>query len=218
MFVVTRKPRRLRLADRVDRLVEDALALDGLVVALAHAVEVDDPGEVRRRLEQVELLLHQDRVRAQVDELLALDQLLARSRGSRGGRAARRRRSRPSARPHSSIAASACSTGIRCLRMCSGCWIFPQTEQARLHWKSGSSSTSSGNLLVALAAALAHQVPADGKRSGGAGRSLALQPPSEAGSGASRWSASAPQRLSDRARPARRRAGGRSARAPTRRR
>ena len=85
--------------DRLDRLVEGALALDELVVALAHAVEVHDPREVRRRLEQVHLLLHQDPVRAQVDELLALDQLRARSRAPRGARAARRRRSRPSARP-----------------------------------------------------------------------------------------------------------------------
>src|SRR5438445_4195554 len=29
---------------------------------------------------------------------------------------------------------------------CSGCWILPQPEQARLHWNSGSSSTISGNL------------------------------------------------------------------------
>ena len=28
---------------------------------------------------------------------------------------------------------------------CSGCWILPQPEQARLHWNSGSSSTISGN-------------------------------------------------------------------------
>jgi hypothetical protein len=27
------------------------------------------------------------------------------------------------------------STGIRCLRMCCGYWIFPQNEHARLHWK-----------------------------------------------------------------------------------
>ena len=43
----------LRLVDRVDRLVEGALALDELVVPLAHPVEVDDPREVRRRLEAV---------------------------------------------------------------------------------------------------------------------------------------------------------------------
>ena len=66
--------------------------------------------------------------------------------------------------PHSSIAASAFSTGIRCLRMWSGYWIFPQNEQARLHWKSGSSSTSSGNLLVALQL-LRHQVLPDQRRS-----------------------------------------------------
>ena len=29
---------------------------------------------------------------------------------------------------------------------CSGCWILPQPAQAKLHWNSGSSSTSSGNL------------------------------------------------------------------------
>ena len=52
--------------------------------------------------------------------------------------------------PDSSIAASAWSTGIRFLRMCSGYWIFPQNEHARLHWKSGSSSTSSGNLSLRL--------------------------------------------------------------------
>ena len=36
--------------------------------------------------------------------------------------------------PDSSIAASAWSTGIRFFRMCSGYWIFPQNEHARLHW------------------------------------------------------------------------------------
>ncbi len=48
--------------------------------------------------------------------------------------------------PDSSIAVSARSTGMRLRRMWSGCWIFPQNEHARLHWYSGSSSTSSGNL------------------------------------------------------------------------
>ena len=53
VFVLTRKPRRCASRDRLDRLVERALALDELVVALAHAVEVDDPREVRRRLEEI---------------------------------------------------------------------------------------------------------------------------------------------------------------------
>src|SRR3984957_886145 len=47
--------------------------------------------------------------------------------------------------PASSIAAIACSTGILRRSSCSGCWILPQPEQARLHWKRGSSSTISGN-------------------------------------------------------------------------
>ena len=50
--------------------------------------------------------------------------------------------------PHSSMAASACSTGIRCLSRVCGCWIFPQPAHFRLHANSGSSSTSSGNFLV----------------------------------------------------------------------
>ena len=76
VFVFTRKPRSFASCDRLDRLVEDPLALDELVVALAHPVEVHDPREVRRRLEEIHLLLHQDRVRAEEDELLPLDQLL----------------------------------------------------------------------------------------------------------------------------------------------
>src|SRR5947199_3072825 len=65
----------LRRSDRLHGLVEDAVALDELVVPLAQAVEVDDPREVGGRLEVVELLLQQDRVRAEVDELLALHEL-----------------------------------------------------------------------------------------------------------------------------------------------
>ncbi len=49
--------------------------------------------------------------------------------------------------PHSSIAARACSTGIRCFSSVCGCWILPQPAHFRLHANSGSSSTSSGNFL-----------------------------------------------------------------------
>src|SRR5690349_7709565 len=48
--------------------------------------------------------------------------------------------------PHSSIAASACSTGMRCFSRLAGCWILPHPAHFRLHANSGSSSTSSGNL------------------------------------------------------------------------
>src|SRR5271156_1288852 len=47
--------------------------------------------------------------------------------------------------PLSSIAPIAWATGTRRRSSCSGCWILPQPEQARLHWNSGSSSTISGN-------------------------------------------------------------------------
>jgi hypothetical protein len=61
--------------NRRHRLVEHAVAAHRLVVALAQAVQVHGPGEVRRRLEAVELALHQDRVRAQIYEPLARNQL-----------------------------------------------------------------------------------------------------------------------------------------------
>src|SRR6201996_3360399 len=52
--------------------------------------------------------------------------------------------------PHSSIAPIAWSTGMRRRSSCSGCWILPQPSQARLHWKSGSSSTISGDFSTRL--------------------------------------------------------------------
>jgi len=47
--------------------------------------------------------------------------------------------------PLSSIAAIAWATGILRRSSCSGCWILPHPEQAKLHANSGSSSTISGN-------------------------------------------------------------------------
>ncbi len=70
-FVVTRKPRRLGLADRRHRLVEDAGPVDGRVVALSQAVHVHDPGEVVRGREAVEAPAQEHGVRAQVDVDLA---------------------------------------------------------------------------------------------------------------------------------------------------
>ena len=46
--------------------------------------------------------------------------------------------------PHSSTAATACSTGIRCFSTEAGCWILPQPAHARLQANSGSSSMISG--------------------------------------------------------------------------
>src|SRR5690606_39336838 len=62
-----------RELDRADRLVERAFPAHRRVVALAVAVEMDRPGEIRRRLVFVDLLLEQQRVRAEIDELLARD-------------------------------------------------------------------------------------------------------------------------------------------------
>src|SRR6202044_2512679 len=47
--------------------------------------------------------------------------------------------------PHSTTAATACSTGIRCLSTVCGCWLFPQPTHLRLHANSGSTSTIIGN-------------------------------------------------------------------------
>jgi hypothetical protein len=62
------------LLGRLDRghgAVEHALLRHGLVVVLAQAVEMHGEEEVGRGLEQVELLLEQQRVGAERDELLA---------------------------------------------------------------------------------------------------------------------------------------------------
>lgn len=47
--------------------------------------------------------------------------------------------------PDSSTAPTACATGMRCLRIPAGCWIFPHPSHFRLQAKRGSSSTMSGN-------------------------------------------------------------------------
>ena len=69
------KAPRLGLLDRGDRHIEDALAFDRGVVALAQPVDVDRPCEVGAGLEFVELALQQDRVGAQVHESPARHQL-----------------------------------------------------------------------------------------------------------------------------------------------
>ncbi len=72
---VHREAARLGQLDRGHRLVEHAFLADRLVVPLLQAVDVHDPGEVGRRLELVQLLGQQQRVGAEEDELLPLDQL-----------------------------------------------------------------------------------------------------------------------------------------------
>ena len=57
-------------------LLEHTLLAHGGVVALLQPVDVHGPREVRRGRELVDLAGHQQRVGAQVDELLALDQLV----------------------------------------------------------------------------------------------------------------------------------------------
>ena len=59
--------------DAGDRLLEAAFHADGLVVVLLDAVEMDREEQIRRRLEQMQLLLQQQRVGAERDELLARD-------------------------------------------------------------------------------------------------------------------------------------------------
>ncbi len=65
-----------RLLDRRHGFVEHTVPANGLVVTVLVAVEMDRPSKVRRRLVFVHFLLEQQRIRAQVDELLALDQTL----------------------------------------------------------------------------------------------------------------------------------------------
>src|SRR5208282_3447432 len=67
---------RLGLADRGHDAVEDAVLAHRMVVLLLETVEMDGEGEVGRGLEEVELLLQEERVGAEVDELLARDDAL----------------------------------------------------------------------------------------------------------------------------------------------
>ncbi len=67
------KPARLDEPDRFDRAVVDAGLAHRAVVVFAVAIEVDGPGEEPVRREQVDLFLEQQRVGAQIDELLAGD-------------------------------------------------------------------------------------------------------------------------------------------------
>ena len=61
--------------------------------------------------------------------------------------------------PHSSTAAIACSTGMRCLSSDAGCWIFPQPPHLRLHANSGSSSMISGYFLTPRSFCFMRYVP-----------------------------------------------------------
>ena len=67
---------RLGEPDGLDRAVVNARPGTPSVVVLAVAIEMHGPGEERVGLEQVDLLFKQQRVGAQVDELLARDDAL----------------------------------------------------------------------------------------------------------------------------------------------
>ena len=75
VFVITRKPASWAMLDRVDRALEAALLVDRLVVALLEPVDVHHPGEVAVRLELVQVLGQQQRVRAQEHDLPCGQQL-----------------------------------------------------------------------------------------------------------------------------------------------
>src|SRR4029077_20686465 len=67
---------RARGLDRGDCPVERPLPVHGFVVPLAVAVQMYREREIRRRRVLIELLLEQERVRAEIDELLARDDAL----------------------------------------------------------------------------------------------------------------------------------------------
>src|SRR5262249_44090145 len=61
--------------------------------------------------------------------------------------------------PHSSTAATACSTGMRCFSTEAGCWILPQPAHLRLQANRGSSSMISGYFLTPLIFCFIRYVP-----------------------------------------------------------
>ena len=64
---------RLRGLDSRDRAIEHAFLADRAVMRLAVAVEVDRPDEIGTRAVLMKLLLHQQRVGAQINELAPRD-------------------------------------------------------------------------------------------------------------------------------------------------
>ena len=74
VFVVTRKPAARAALIALIGDVPEARVVADVVVDLAHAVEMDDPGQARVRLELVEHLLEAQRVRAELDVLLHLEE------------------------------------------------------------------------------------------------------------------------------------------------
>ena len=75
VFVVTRKPAALAALTAVTTVSNVPARPTGRIVAFPQPVDVDDPGEVRRGPEQIELLLHEQTVGAQIDEAAAADEL-----------------------------------------------------------------------------------------------------------------------------------------------
>src|SRR5208282_4446226 len=135
---------RLGLLDGGDGLVEHAFLADRLIVPLGQPVDVHHPGEVLRRRELVQVLGQQHALVHSTTNLRRLTSSLTISWicGCISG-------SPPASdtigAPHSSTAATACSTGIRRLSSAAGCWIFPHPTHLRLHANSGSTSTIMGN-------------------------------------------------------------------------
>ena len=63
-----------RFFDAVDRLVISAFEANGKIVVLALAVHVNGKGQILARLEEMDFLLEQQRIGAEVDVFLARDQ------------------------------------------------------------------------------------------------------------------------------------------------
>ena len=70
---VDAKAHFLGRADRRDGALEGARLVDGVVVMVFHAVQMDRKRQVGRRRKLIELLFKQQRIGAQIDELLAPD-------------------------------------------------------------------------------------------------------------------------------------------------
>src|SRR5580698_7716324 len=79
--------------------------------------------------------------------------------------------------PHSSTAATACSTGMRCFSTDAGCWILPQPAHLRLQANSGSSSMISGYFSTLLIFCFIRYVPSFTVRWSGMAMSCCLRIP-----------------------------------------
>jgi hypothetical protein len=139
--------------DALDRQLEHAFTLDGDVMRLFHAVQVNVEEEAIVRFELPDLLLDEHPVGAEDDIAAALDQLV-RKLADLGYSIGSPPQMDTVGAPHSSDAFRHCSSVSCCVMVFSYSRMRPHPVQVRLQACSGSSISTSGNRLLIMGCGL----------------------------------------------------------------